>query len=101
MCGVASDDANNPAAASAAWEISIQRIRELNKNNKRYVGQKWRDELLMADWFRRNGQFEKARQSIESGLSLDVVDVINSIWEFELELSEKKDSAVHKVSEAI
>jgi hypothetical protein len=89
------------SAASAARELSIKRIMDLNEKTERYTTQKGADELLVSDMYRRNGQFEKAGQSIEKGLALEPEDIIKTILKFELELVGKKDTAVHLASEVI
>jgi hypothetical protein len=99
--GWASDDANMASAASAARQLSIQRILDLNARNEHYVAQKGADELLISDMYRRNGEFEKAGRTIEKGLTLEPEDIIKAILKFELELVEKKDTTVHKISEAV
>lgn len=99
--GWASDDAKMASAASAARELSIQRILAMNAKNEHYAAQKGADELLISDMYRRNGEFEKAGRTIEKGLALEPENIIKTILKFELELIEKKDTAVHKVSEAV
>jgi hypothetical protein len=99
--GWASDDAKMASAALAARELSIRRILDLNAKTERYSAQKGADELLISDMYRRNGQFEKAGQIIEKGLSLELEDVVKTILKFELELVGKKDTTVHLISEAI
>jgi hypothetical protein len=99
--GWASDDANMPSAATAARELGIKRLLDFNGNNEQYRTQKGADELLIADMLRRNAQFEKAKQSAGKGLALAQEEIIKTILNFEIELAEKKDIAVHRVAEAV
>ena len=100
--GWASDDAKMPSAAAAARKTSIQRIIEINAANEKYARQQGGDELLVADMYRRNGEFEQAEQFIKKGLAIEKAeDIIKTALKFERELVEKKDTDVHKVSEAV
>ena len=65
------------------------------------MSQKGSDELLITDMLSRNSQFEKASQSAEKGLALAQKDIIKTILDFEITLAEKKDTAVHTVSDAV
>ena len=98
--GWASDDANMPSAAAAARKIGIQRILELNAANEQYSQRKGEDELLVADMYRRNGEFAAAEQFAQKGLKLITEEIVNTLLTFELELIAEKDTAVHTVSEA-
>lgn len=99
--GWASDDANMPLAASVARELGIQRILAMNAHNDHYVAQKGADELLISDMYRRNGEFEKAAQTIEKGLKLESEEIIKTLLKFELALVEKRDTTAHTISEVI
>jgi len=99
--GWACDDANMASAASVARGFSIKRILDLNANNEHYFTQKGGDELLISDMYRRNGEYEMASQSIAEGLKMEPESIIKTILNFELALVEKKDTAIHKVSEAV
>ena len=99
--GWASDDANNAAAAFSSRTISIQRLLDFNGNNEMYVSQKGGDEVLISDMLRRNGEFEKARQIADKGIGYNPENVIKDLLAFELALIDKKDTAVHKVAEAV
>jgi hypothetical protein len=99
--GWACDDANMPSAASVARELSIKRILDLSLKNEHYVDQKGADALLISDMYRRNGEFERARNFIAEGLKLEPAGMIKNILNFELELVGKKDTTIHKVSEAV
>jgi hypothetical protein len=97
--GWTSDDAKNTEAAAAIREISIKRLLDLNSKNDRYFTQKGGDEILISDMWRRNSQFEKARQAAEKGLTLELEEVIKSVLNFELALIDKKDTAIHTMAE--
>ena len=99
--GWASDDAKAFSAAAAARKLSIQRILEMNAANEQYAQQKGGDELLIADMYRRNGEFGQAEQFIKKGLTLELEDTIKTILDFQRKLVEKKDTAVYTVSDAV
>lgn len=98
--GWASDDAKMPSAAVAARNMSIRRIMELNALNERYSQGKGEDELLLADMYRRNGEFEKAEQLVKKGLEHTVGETFKAVLNFERELIENRDIAVHTIAEA-
>jgi tetratricopeptide (TPR) repeat protein len=56
------------------------------------------EEVLLADLYRRTGQFAKARRIGQQGLELDPDDLITSLLRFEQMLADQEDRGRHSVN---
>jgi len=56
------------------------------------------EEVLLADLYRRTGQFAKAKHISQQGLGLDPNDLIRSLLRFEIMLADQEDRGRHSVN---
>ncbi len=92
------DDADEIFQAEHCRQRAIRnflRTRETGRSFSLDIGT---EEVLLADLYRRTGQFAKAKHISQQGLELDTSDLITSLLRFEQILVEQEDRGRHSVN---
>ncbi|HEQ72654.1 MAG TPA: hypothetical protein ENN69_09210 [Spirochaetia bacterium] len=97
----ACDDAGADAAALKARALAAAHILALTEIIDGYfMEQPGADQILLADLYRRMGEFTYAAEFARQGLAREPEEIIRMILEFELKLIKREDTAAHTIEEA-
>jgi hypothetical protein len=110
----ACDDAANTAAAARCRRRALELFLSAKDRGESFVRGPYAEYALLADLWRRTGEFDRALETCEQGLAAikrgrrrrkktdtGEVEVIEGVLRFERVLAEKQDEAVHTVGEAL
>lgn len=98
----ACDDADNQYGAVQCRLRAAGLLDRARDHDQRFAGQEGAEEALLADLFRRAGQFDRAIQLCDEGLQKEksLEPVILDILDFQKSLIRKADTTCHQVREA-
>ena len=92
------DDEDEIVAAEHCRQRAIRNFLQAREAKRSFSLDIGTEEVLLADLYRRTGQFVKARHIAQQGLDLDPTDLITSLLRFELMLLDQEDRGRHSVS---
>jgi len=94
-------DDDRPSSAPALRREAVERILQARSAGTPFVPDKGGEEALIADLFRRAGDWNTASEWVKKGLDVTKHPIILPVLHFEQRLIESKDGEVHQIEEAV
>lgn len=94
-------DDERPSASSGLRRGAIARIQQAHAAGTPFVAQAGGEEALIAELFRRAGDWSAAEEWAKRGLGITDNPIIHSVLLFEQHLVEARDGLVHQIEEAV
>lgn len=97
----ACDDEGATIGASLCRLKAVGLLKQARKNHVHLFEQPGADDALLADLYRRSGEFEKAVTAVQVGVLKRPVETIRQMLYYQVALVMKRDIACHTIEEAV
>jgi hypothetical protein len=96
----ACDDAK-PQMATSCRNRAIELFQKALTEGDSFAQDTGAEEAILADLFRRSGQFDKARTMCEVGIGKKPTEVIEQVLNYQIALAAKQDTDCHTINQAM